>query len=62
MDGRLTLSVEEAAAELGICAKSVYALARREDFPIIKLGRRIRIPREGLREWVERHAENRKAI
>lgn len=52
MDNTLTMSVEEAARELGICVKSVYTLTHRADFPTIKIGRRTRISREGLREWV----------
>lgn len=52
MEERLTLSVEEAARELGVCSKVVYTLTHRADFPTIKIGRRTRISREGLREWV----------
>ena len=32
-EGRLTLSVAEAAKELGICTKNVYTLTHRADFP-----------------------------
>lgn len=55
----LTMSVAEAAQELGICTKSMYTLTRRMDFPTVKLGRRIRISREGLREWVRLQEQNR---
>ncbi len=55
----LTMSVAEAAQELGICTKSMYTLTRRADFPTIKLGRRTRISREGLREWVRLQEQNR---
>ena len=54
MEERLTLSVEEAARELGVCSKVVYTLTHRADFPTIKIGRRTRISREGLREWVRK--------
>lgn len=49
---RVTMSVEEAAQELGLCTKVVYELAHREDFPAFRWGRRVRINREGLRLWV----------
>lgn len=58
----LTMSVEEAAQELGICVKIAYDLTHRQDFPTIKIGRRIRISREGLREWVRQQEQNRKEI
>jgi len=56
----LTMSVEEAAQELGICVKIAYDLTHRQDFPTIKIGRRTRISREGLREWVRQQEQNRK--
>ncbi len=56
MSESLTMSVAEAAQELGICTKNMYTLTRRADFPTIKLGRRTRISREGLREWVRKQA------
>ena len=59
MTGSLTMSVEEAARELGICTKNAYALTHRADFPTIKIGRRTRISREGLQEWVRNQENNR---
>ena len=52
MEERLTMSVEEAAKELGICRQYAYQLCHMEGFPVIRFGRAIRISREGLREWV----------
>lgn len=54
----LTMSVEEAAEQLGICTKIAYQLTHRADFPTIKIGRRTRVSREGLREWVRQQAQN----
>lgn len=56
---RLTMSVAEAADELGICIKSCYTLTHRRDFPTIKIGHRTRVSREGLREWVRSQEQNR---
>ena len=50
---RLTMSVTEAAAELGICSKLCYELTHLTGFPAIRIGHRVRISREGLREWVK---------
>lgn len=55
----LTMSVEEAAQQLGICTKIAYQLTHRADFPTIKIGRRTRVSREGLREWVRNQEQNR---
>ena len=57
MENTLTMSVEEAARELGICTKSVYTLTHRADFPTIKIGRRTRISRAGLAEWVRQQEQ-----
>lgn len=54
---KLTMSVAEAAQELGICSRIVYDLVHRADFPAIRIGRRVRISREGLAEWVRKQAE-----
>ncbi|WP_251319698.1 helix-turn-helix domain-containing protein [Flintibacter muris] len=58
-DGRLTLSVAEAAKELGICTKSAYNLIHRADFPTVRIGKRVRISRAGLAEWVRAQEQNR---
>lgn len=58
-EGRLTLSVAEAAKELGICTKNVYTLTHRADFPTVRIGQRIRISRAGLAEWVRAQEQNR---
>lgn len=58
----LTMSVEEAAQQLGICTKIAYQLTHRADFPTIKIGRRTRVSREGLREWVSNQEQNRMEV
>lgn len=58
----LTMSVEEAAQQLGICTKIAYQLTHRADFPTIKIGRRTRVSREGLREWVRSQEQNRMEV
>jgi excisionase family DNA binding protein len=45
---RLTLTVEEAAATLGISRASAYEAARRGDIPSIRIGKRILVPRSQL--------------
>ena len=58
---RLTMSVAEAAEELGVSTATAYTLVHRADFPALWIGKRVRVSREGLREWVRMQAQNRNA-
>jgi excisionase family DNA binding protein len=49
---RLTLTVEEAAASLGISRASAYEAVRRGDIPAIRIGRRILVPRAALEKFL----------
>ncbi|HHY08680.1 MAG TPA: helix-turn-helix domain-containing protein [Corynebacteriales bacterium] len=54
------LSVREAAGPnwLNCNPKTVYRLARRADFPALRVGeKRIMIPVELLEKWIQRQAE-----
>ena len=52
---KLTYSVSEAAAALGIAKSAVYELIHADnDFPFIQIGKRLLIPADGLRRWVNR--------
>ena len=62
MTERLTLTVAEAAEQLGVSEKTVYTLTHRLDFPTIRIGRRTVISREGLREWVRSQEQNRMEV
>ena len=48
----LTLSVEDAARLLGISRGLAYEAARRGELPVIRLGRRLLVPRARLYELV----------
>ena len=49
----LMLSVLEMAAVLGISRAGAYELARTEGFPALKIGSRIVVPKDKLREWID---------
>jgi excisionase family DNA binding protein len=49
---RLTLTVEEAAAHLGISRNSAYEAVRRGEIPSVRIGGRIVIPRRRFLEWL----------
>ena len=55
MNEKLTLNLEEAGKLLGISRQTVYLLSHREDFPVLRIGRRILIPRKQLEAWMDRN-------
>ena len=44
---------------VGISSKTGYALTHIPGFPVIRIGHRVRISREGLAEWVKANEGNR---
>ena len=50
---RLTFSMEEAAKLLGIGLGTAYKAAKRGEIPIIRFGRRVRVPRKALYQKLE---------
>lgn len=48
MPERLTWTIEEAAQALGIGRALAYELARTNQIPVIRLGRRMLVPRQQL--------------
>jgi excisionase family DNA binding protein len=54
MDERsLLLKPSEAAELLGVGRMRVYELIQQNGIPTIRVGRRVRIPADGLRRWVQ---------
>ena len=49
----LMLSVAQLADFFGLSHTGAYRLTRCEDFPVVKLGRAIRIPKEDLIAWLK---------
>ena len=52
----MMLSVLEMTAALGISRAGAYELARTEDFPALKIGTRVVIPKDKRKEWVDKNA------
>jgi len=62
LTNKLTLSISEAAALLGVSRPTVYNLIKRDDFPAFPIGRRVLISRAGLAEWIEAQARKEAKI
>ena len=49
----LMLNVVQVAAVLGISRARAYELVHSEGFPALKIGSRIVVPKDRLREWID---------
>lgn len=56
---RLTMTVEELQKELGISRRFAYALTKRKDFPAFRIGKTVRINREGLLHWMKEQQQKK---
>ena len=53
----LLLKQATVAKVLGIAPSSSYELMHEADFPVLKVGSRIVVPKEKFIQWVERHTK-----
>lgn len=53
----LFLNAEQVAAVLGIAPSSAYELMHQPDFPPLRIGKRIVVPKEKFIQWVERNTK-----
>lgn len=49
---RMAFTVPEVAAELMLPVSTVYDLIKRGEIPSVRVGKRIRVPKQRLEEWV----------
>ena len=54
----LLITFSQAAELLGISRPTLYAWAKIDGFPVVRLGGCLRISMEGLRQWVQQQAEH----
>ena len=53
----LFLNAAMVASVLGIAPSSAYELMHETDFPVLKIGNRLVVPKEKFVEWVEQHTK-----
>ena len=53
----LFLNAELVAKVLGVSPSSGYELMHEPDFPVLKIGSRMVVPKEKFIEWVEQHTK-----
>ena len=50
---RMTMTVDEMAAEMNISRPTAYELVKQEHFPAFRIGQRILVNRAGLQRWID---------
>lgn len=50
----LALSAEDIAQVLGISRANAYTLMHSKNFPTIKIGKRMTVPKDKLIEWIDK--------
>jgi len=53
---RVTMTVKELALAMNISLPKAYELTEREDFPLIRIGRKKLVPIDAFYEWLSRVA------
>ena len=53
----LFLNAATVAKVLGVSPSSGYELIHEPDFPVLKIGNRLVVPKEKFVEWVSRHIQ-----
>lgn len=53
----LFLNADVVAKVLGIAPSSSYELMHEVDFPVLKVGNRMMVPKEKFIQWVEGHTQ-----
>ena len=53
----LFLNAAMVAKVLGIAPSSSYELMHKADFPVLKIGNRLIVPKEKFVEWVKQHTK-----
>lgn len=53
----LFLNAAMVAKVLGIAPSSAYELMHETNFPVLKIGNRLIVPKEKFVEWVEQHTK-----
>lgn len=53
----LFLNADTVAKILGVAPSSAYELMHEKDFPVLKIGSRMVVPKEKFIQWVEQHTQ-----
>jgi excisionase family DNA binding protein len=51
---KFLLTPRQTAEALGICERTLYALSKSGELPVVRIGRAVRYSVEDIRTWIER--------
>lgn len=54
-ENKIVVSVKETAQILGVSVPIAYELVHRADFPSVRIGKRILVSVDGLKDWINRN-------
>ncbi len=57
----MLLRAEEVQRVLGLGRSKIYEMIAAGELPVVRIGRSVRVPADGLRQWVERQAAHASA-
>jgi excisionase family DNA binding protein len=52
------MTVKDCAAYLGRTVRAIEGLVRRDQIPVIRLGRRVQFDKDRIDRWMQNHSEN----
>ena len=58
---RMVIVASDIAEALGIGINAAYDLLHRDDFPSIRIGRKLVVPREAFFRWLDKQTEKAEA-
>lgn len=59
---KVALSLTECAVMLGVGRSKMHELARSDRFPVVRVGRRVLVPIDALKAWLNEQAANESVI
>lgn len=59
---KFALSLNECAVMMGIGRSKMHELARSEGFPVVRVGRRILVPVDALKVWLNARAGDERTV
>lgn len=57
MDKKILMTMADFLSEMPVSKNTAYALVNRADFPKIRVGRKILIPRDAFLRWLDAQTE-----
>lgn len=58
MEQKLTYTAKEAAQAANVSMPTLYAWTKSEGFPVVKVGRKVVVPIDAFKRWLEEQAAN----